>query len=160
MRSALNNSDDFSCAPENVPLFVEHLIEACDAKPTDQITVAGRRAIQTVVNLCQRDYRCVTCRTAAAGPHVGENDADSLWILNVPSESELISLVATLGHDLRKGGVLVVGFEAPISREHASRLSRVLQDAGLDSIRQDTDGAGRAQVICGNLNSCPHARAA
>ena len=36
---------------KNVPEFVAHLIETSHADKTDHITIAGRRAIQAVIDL-------------------------------------------------------------------------------------------------------------
>jgi hypothetical protein len=144
---------------KNVPEFVAHLIGTSHADRTDHITIAGRRAIQAVIDLCRRGYLHVMCRTAAQGPHVAENSTDSLWILNVPSETELRTLVAKLGPDLRVGGTLVVGFELSISSDHASRLRRVLLDMGFVPVRQQTDSAGRTHLICGRQERCTHAQA-
>ena len=99
-------------------------------------------------------------RTAAQGPHVAENSADSLWILNVPSEAELRTLIPKLRPDLRMGGTLVVGFDLSISSDHASRLRRVLLDMGFVPVRQQTDSVGRTLLICGRQEHCAHAQAA
>ena len=144
----------------NVQEFVAHIIGMCHAKETDHITVAGRRAIQTVTDLCRRGYWHVMCRTGATGPDVEENSADSLWVLNVPSETELLGLVAKLGRDLRAGGTLVVGFEAPISSDHASRLRQVLVDKGFVPVCQQRDAAGRTLLVCGRQEPYAYARAA
>jgi hypothetical protein len=160
MSSASNLSARVNYTAENVQEFVAHVIGLCHAKQTDHITVAGRRGIQTVIDLCRRGYLHVMCRTAAPAPHVEENSADSLWVLNVPSETELLALVAKLGRDLRAGGTLVVGFEVPISSDHASRLRRVLLDKGFVPVRQQTDAAGRMLLICGRQESCAHGQAA
>jgi hypothetical protein len=145
---------------ERVRDFIAHVIGTCHARQTDHITIAGRRAIQTVIDLCRQGYLHVMCRTAAPGPHVAEDPADSLWILNVPSETELRALIATLGPDLRNGGTLVVGFEASISSDHAARLRQVLLEMGFVPVRQEIDPAARALLICGQRQPRAHARAA
>jgi hypothetical protein len=137
--------------------FVAQLIGTCHAKHTDHIMIAGRRAIQTVVDLCRRGYLNVMCRSSAPGPHIADDSADSLWILNVPSETELRTLIAKFGRDLRMGGTLVVGFEVPISSVHASCLKRVLFDNGFVLLRQQSDPSGRTFLICGRHE--PYAQA-
>jgi len=160
MCCARNTNANVSHGAANVQEFVAQIIGMCHAKQTDHITVAGRRAIQTVTDLCQRGYWHVMCCTAAIGPDVDENSADSLWILNVPSETELLALVTKLGRDLRAGGTLVVGFEVPISSDHAARLRRVLVDNGFVPVRQQTDAAGRTLLVCGGQEPYAHAQAA
>jgi hypothetical protein len=140
--------------------FVAQIIGMCHAKQTDHITVAGRRAIQTVTDLCRRGYCHVMCCTAAIGPDVDENSADSLWILNVPSETELLALVTKLGRDLRARGTLVVGFEVSISSDHASRLRQMLRDNGFVPVRQQTDAARRTLLVCSRREPYAHAQAA
>jgi hypothetical protein len=140
--------------------FVAQLIGMCHVKHTDHIMIAGRRAIQTVLDLCRRGYLNVMCRGSAPGPHVADDSADSLWILNVPSEAELRSLITKCGRDLRMGGTLVVGFEVAISPTHASCLKRVLLDNGFVPLRQQTDASGRTLLICGRQVPCAQAVAA
>jgi hypothetical protein len=132
----------------HVHAFVAHALGTCGAKGTDHIVVAGRRAIQSVLDLCRRGYRHVTCNTPAPGPHCADDRADSLWILNVPSETELLSFVATHSHDLRAGGTLVIGYETAISPAHIARLERVLLDKGFVTERQRTVAAGRTLLVC------------
>jgi hypothetical protein len=129
--------------------FVAQLIGMCHAKHTDHIVIAGRRAIQTVIDLCRRGYVNVMCRSSGPGPHVADDSADTLWILNVPSEAELRLLIVKCGRDLRMGGTLIVGFEVPISSAHASCLKHALLDHGFVPVRQQTDPAGRTLLICG-----------
>jgi hypothetical protein len=140
--------------------FVAHVIRMCHANKTDHITIAGRRAIQTVLNLCRRGYMHVMCRTVAPGPHGCEKSADSLWILNVPSETELRGLISELRPDLRKGGTLVVGFEVSISSDHAGRIKQVLLDMGFLPVRQQKDKHGRTLLICGRQEPQTQAQAA
>jgi hypothetical protein len=97
--------------------FVAQIIGMCHAKQTDHITVAGRRAIQTVTDLCRRGYWHVMCCTAAIGP------------------DELLALLTKLGRDLRVGDTRL-GFEVPISSDHASSLRRVLLDNAFVPVRQ------------------------
>jgi hypothetical protein len=148
------------CVDIDVREFVAQLIGTCHAKHTDHIMIAGRRAIQAVIDLCRRGYLNVMCRSSAPGPHVADDSADSLWILNVPSETELRALVAKFGRDLRMGGMLVVGFEIPISSDHASRLRKVLLGEGFTPLRQQTDSSGRTLLICGRHEPHPYAQAA
>src|ERR1700680_699894 len=131
-----NASASVNCVDMDVREFVAQLIGRCQAKHKDHIIIAGRRTIQTVIDLCRRGYLNVMCRSSAPGPHVTDDSADSLWILNVPSETELRALVAKFGRDLRMGGMLVVGFEIPISSDHASRLRKVLLGEGFTPLRQ------------------------
>jgi hypothetical protein len=140
--------------------FVLHVIRMCNADKADHITIAGRRAIQTVLDLCRRGYMHVMCRTAAPGPRGCETCADSLWILNVPSETELRGLIAQLGPDLRKGGTLVVGFEVSVSSKHAARIKQVLFEMGFAPARQQKDKHGRTRIICGRQEPRAHAQAA
>ena len=160
MRSAGNMCASVNYCDENLREFVAYVIGTCHAERTDHLTVAGRRAIQTVLDLCHRGYLHVMYRTAAPAPHVAENLADYLWILNVPSETELRTLIAKLGPDLRMGGTLVVGFEVSISSRHASRLRQVLLDQGFVPVQQQIDPAGRTLLICGRQEPCAQAQAA
>jgi hypothetical protein len=149
MSNAGHMSATVNYGDTDVREFVAQLIGTCNAKHTDHIMIAGRRAIQTVIDLCRRGYLNVVCRGSAPGPHVADDSADTLWILNVPSEAELRSLIIKCGRDLRMGGTLVVGFEVPISSAHISCLKRALFDHGFVPLRQQTDSAGRT-LLQGN----------
>lgn len=141
-----------STGDRQIGKFVPHVIKMCHADKTDHITIAGRRAIQTVLDLCRRGYMHVKCRTAAPGPHGSENCADSLWILNVPSETELRTHIAELAPELRKGGTLIVGFEVSISSDHAARLKQVLLIMGFVAVQQQKDKHGRTLLIAAGKN--------
>jgi hypothetical protein len=129
--------------------FVGRIIGACHAKQANHITIAGRRTIQAVVDLCRRGYENVMCRTADRGPHVSENVTDFLWILNVRTEAELRTLIAGLAPDLRLDGVLTLAFEVSISWIHASRFRRLLIHMGFEPVHQALDSSGRTLLICG-----------
>ena len=137
-----------NCVDESAQSFVMQLIGTCGTKHEDHITVTGRRAIQAVMHLCQMGYRHVLLRSETPGPHVAENVTDCLWVLNVQSETELQTLVRNCGADLRTGGTLTIGFEAPISPEHASRLSRVLFAIGYPVVKRDMGPGSRTFLIC------------
>jgi hypothetical protein len=160
MSNAGQMSASVNCVDMDVREFVAQLIGTCHANHKDHIMIAGRRTIQTVIDLCRRGYLNVMCRSSAPGPHVKDDSADSLWILNVPSEAELRVLIAKFGRDLRIGGTLVVGFEVPISSPHASCLKRVLLESGFVPLRQQTDPSGRTLLICGRQGPPAHAQAA
>ncbi len=131
MAAAANARLNPDAVDEHVQEFVAEIIGTVPGEETDHITIAGRRAIQTVVDLCRRGYMNVSCHGASAGPHVSGTASDCLWIVNVPSQTELLALIATLAPDLRLGGTLAIGFEGPISPAHASRLWRVLLTRGM-----------------------------
>jgi hypothetical protein len=160
MRSGDTMCASLSTGDRQVAEFVPHVIRMCHADKTDHITIAGRRAIQTVLDLCRRGYMHVMCRTATPGPHCSENSADSLWILNVPSETELRTHIVELAPNLRKGGSLIVGFEVSISSDHAARLKRVLLSSGFLTVQQQKDKHGRTLLICGRQEPRAQAQAA
>ena len=160
MRSGDTMCASLSTDDRQIRDFVPHVIRMCHADKTDHITIAGRRAIQTVLDLCRRGFMHVMCRTASPGPHGSENSADSLWILNVPSETELGAHIVELAPNLRKGGSLIVGFEVSISSDHAARLKQVLLNMDFVTVQQQKDKHGRTLLICGRQEPRAHAQAA
>jgi hypothetical protein len=140
--------------------FIVRLIAICGAKQTKHIMIANRRAIQTATNLYKRGVRHGMCRTADSSPYAGASRADSLWIVNAPSETELGVLIAMLGQDSRADGTLVVGFEVPISSDHASCLRRALVDRGFAPVCEEIDSAGRTFLVYGGQQARAHARTA
>jgi hypothetical protein len=137
------------CGDRNDQDFIVHLVGTRGGEQTDRIVIANRRAIQAATNLYKRGFRHVMCRTAASNLQVAGNCADSLWIINAPSERELRPLIAMFGPDLRAAGTLVVSFEVPISSSHVSCLRRALVDQGFAPVREEIDSAGRPFLLCG-----------
>ena len=116
--------------------LVERLIHLTGVGPADRITVAGRKTLSVFVGLCERRFLHASCRTAAAGPHVTGNDADSLWIFNVATESQLLALVETLGRDVRPGGTVAIDLSALAPKTLPFRLRHVLAQSGFMPAQQ------------------------
>jgi hypothetical protein len=67
--------------------------------------------------------------------------------VNVPSETELVAMIGTLGRYLCAGGRLVLVFEVSISQAHAMRLRQVLVQKGFVARHQSRDRYGRAFLV-------------
>jgi hypothetical protein len=115
---------------------VERLIQVTGVGPVDRITVAGHKTLSVFVGLCERNFLHVCCRASAAGPHVEENDADSLWIVDVSTEPELISIVRPLCRDVRPGGTVVIGLSALTAKTFPFRLRHLLIQSGFSGAQQ------------------------
>jgi hypothetical protein len=147
MTLAHDTYEEVALEPPGSRAFIERLIAACGARPTDHITVAGRRAIRFALDLCRRGYMQVTCRTESSGSAAADGPSHSLWIVNVPSETELVAMIGTLGRYLCAGGRLVLVFEVSISQAHAMRLRQVLAQKGFVARHQSRDRYGRAFLV-------------
>jgi hypothetical protein len=143
--------------------FVAQILGVSQPCPTDRIAVVGRRSLNAAVQLCRRRFAEVLCLAMQARLCSAER-LDALWVLNVPSETELRGIVLNVGRVLRTGGQLVLGFERPISAAHAARLLDVLREIGFTAARQLPDRAGGVSCLCcrriGCVVAAPRARAA
>ena len=78
-----------------------------------------------LIGLCRRGFACVSCHAADRGPPAGEAASDVLWIPEVKSEAQLLTVVAGLGRDLRPDGILLNQRAAPVpGRAFTAALSR------------------------------------
>jgi hypothetical protein len=135
--------------PEHEPAgdFVAQLLGLSQSCPKDHIAVAGRRTLNAALQLCRRRFAEVLCLSSDARLCSAER-LDALWVLNVPSETELRTLVLNVARALRVGGQLVLGFERPISAAHAARLCEVLGEVGFTAARRQPNGTGSFSCLC------------
>ena len=50
-----------------------------------------------LIGLCRRGFACVSCHAADREPPAGEAASDVLWIPEVKSEAQLLTVIAGLG---------------------------------------------------------------
>ena len=122
--------------------IVNGLIKASGVRPTDHVTVAGHKTLEVVLSLFRRGYLHATCRSAAEGPHVAENFADSIWILNTENAAELRTLIAMLSLDLLPSGTLVFNLAPQTPTERTERLGEVLTKCGFASVQSTRSSDG------------------
>jgi hypothetical protein len=120
----IQNDDD------KLTRLVERLIDVTGVGLADQITVAGRKTLSVFAGLCERHFLHASCRPSVAGPHVPENDTDSLWIFNIPTESQLLVLVETLCRDVRPGGTVAIDLGSLSPKTYPFRLRHALAQSG------------------------------
>jgi hypothetical protein len=94
------------CRP--APDILEEMIHASGAKSADRLTIAGGGYLDLLIGLCRRGFACVSCHAADRGPPAGEAASDVLWIPEVKSEAQLLTVVAGLGRNLRPDGILLI----------------------------------------------------
>jgi hypothetical protein len=109
------------------------LIRACDARPTDHVTIAGSDNLELVIDFLRLGFAEAGCR-ADRGPHEGHRHSDILVIPRVSSDLALLHVVARLGGDLRPGGTLVVRDDRPLSDAERQQLLRLLTQRGFAPI--------------------------
>src|ERR1700733_6813036 len=86
--------------------FIQEAIAVSGARPEDNVTIAGKRNVDVVIDLMRRGFSNVLCQSAENGPHLSP-PADVLIAPDLKSEADLISVLTRLGRDLRPRGVLV-----------------------------------------------------
>ena len=116
--------------------LVERLIQVTGVGLADRITVAGRKTLSVFVGLCERNFLHASCRTSAAGPHVADNDTDSLWVVNVPTELQLLVLIESLCRDVRPGGTIVIDLSSLAAAAFPFRLRHQLLELGFAAAHQ------------------------
>ena len=117
-------------------ILVDRLIALSGAQQADHITVAGRNSLHVLLGLCRRGFLHATCRTAAEGPHAGDDCAASLWILNAENAAEMRTLIANCGRDLRSDGTLIVNLDFLSSVEKSAPLRDLLIKCGFVPVQQ------------------------
>jgi mono/diheme cytochrome c family protein len=83
------------CRP--APNILEEMIHASGAKSADRLTIAGGGYLDLLIGLYRRGFACVSCHAADRGPPAGEAASDVLWIPEVKSEAQLLTVIAGLG---------------------------------------------------------------
>jgi len=111
------------------------LIRACDARPTDHITIAGCGNLELVIDFLRLGYAEAGCR-ADRGPHEGHRHSDILVIPQVSNDLVLLHAVTRLGGDLRPGGTLVLQDERPLSDAERRQLLNLLTQRGFTPINR------------------------
>jgi hypothetical protein len=129
-----------TCAParqidENASRLVERLIALTDIGRIDHVIVAGRNTLPVFLELCGRNFLRACCKTATS-PHIADDPADSLWLLNAKSEEELLLLSSNLARDLRPNGTLVIALSSLTSAGFPFRVRHLLLENGFAAAHQ------------------------
>jgi hypothetical protein len=111
------------------PDELAELIRACDARPSDHVTIAGCRNLDLLIGFFRQGFTEAGCQ-ADRGPHEGLRPSDVLIVPSVSNELALLRVVARLGGDLRPGGMLVVRDDRRVPGGERRQLLRLLAQRG------------------------------
>jgi hypothetical protein len=114
---------------DNCTGLVEGLIHATGVAPADRVTIAGRKILSLFTALCERTFLHANCRTAA-GPCAAEDEPDSIWVINVTTEEELVDLIEVLCRHVRPGGTVAIDLSSPAAKTFPFRVRRALIQSG------------------------------
>jgi hypothetical protein len=120
---------------ESATRLVERLIALTGIQPTNHVIVAGRSTLPIFLALCRWNFLRACCRTVSS-PHVTEEPADALWLLNTKSEAELLALASNLARDLRPNGTVVIALSSLTSTGFPFRLRHLLLENGFAAAHQ------------------------
>jgi len=133
------------CRP--APDILEEMIHASGAKSADQLTIAGGGYLDLLIGLCRRGFACVSCHAADRGPPAGEAASDVLWIPEVKSEAQLLTVIAGLGRNLRPDGILLIRQQRQFPAGRLRRLASLLAERGFVLEKQTATASG-GTIFC------------
>jgi hypothetical protein len=136
------------------------IIAASRARPADYVTIAGTAHLDILIELIRRGFSRVLCRSAEFGPHLATPPADILIAPDVQTESDLRSVVARLGRDLRPRGVLVMSYAQSCSSFDERRLRRLLIDGGFTAAERIAGRGDAGTLWCARKQPAAMRRAA
>ncbi|MDB5407637.1 MAG: hypothetical protein JWL84_2549 [Rhodospirillales bacterium] len=116
-------------APKAPPNAAAGLIDACDARPTDHVTIAGCENLELLIDFFRHGFTDAGCQ-ADRGPHDGDRPSDVLVVPRVASDLALLHVVTRLGGDLRPGGMLVLRDDRPLAAGQRRQLLNLLAQRG------------------------------
>ena len=95
-----------------------------------------------LIGLCRRGFACVSCHAADRGPPAGEAASDVLWIPEVKSEAQLLTVIAGLGRNLRPDGILLIRQQRQFPAGRLRRLASLLAERGFVLEKQTATASG------------------
>jgi hypothetical protein len=139
--------------------FIQEAVAVSGARPTDNVTIAGKRNVDVVIDLMRRGFSNVLCQSAENGPHVSP-PADLLIAPDLKSEADLINVLTRLGRDLRPRGVVVTTCAWAFTAVDERRLRRLFMAHGFVAVERIA-GRGDAQTVwCAHKGAASLRRAA
>ena len=100
-----------------------------------------------LIGLCRRGFACVSCHAADRGPPAGEAASDVLWIPEVKSEAQLLTVIAGLGRNLRPDGILLIRQQRQFPAGRLRRLASLLAERGFVLEKQTATASG-GTIFC------------